>query len=46
MRRASQLAPKAADIQADFGLALALVGRTAEAIEQLHEALRLNPNNA
>jgi len=35
--RASQLAPKDADIRADFGLALALVGRIPEAIEQLHE---------
>jgi Flp pilus assembly protein TadD len=40
------LAPKDADIRADFGLALELVGRTSEPIEQLHEALRLNPNNA
>ena len=44
--RASQLAPKDADIRADFGLALQLVGRIPEAIEQFHEALRLNPNNA
>jgi tetratricopeptide (TPR) repeat protein len=46
IRRASQLAPKDADIRADFGLALELVGRIPEAIEQFHEALRLNPNNA
>jgi tetratricopeptide (TPR) repeat protein len=46
MRRASQLAPKDADIRADFALALELVGRIPEAIEQFHEALRLNPNNA
>ena len=44
--RASQLAPKDADIRADFGLALQLVGRIPEAIEQFHEALRMNPNNA
>src|SRR5438132_5690826 len=46
IRRASQLAPKDADIQADFALALELVGRISEAIEQFHEALRRNPNNA
>jgi tetratricopeptide (TPR) repeat protein len=46
LRRASQLAPKDADIRADFGLALALVSRIPEAIEQLHEALRLNLNSA
>jgi protein O-mannosyl-transferase len=45
VRRASQLAPKDADIRADFALALELVGRIPEAIEQFHEALRLNPNN-
>ena len=44
--RAWQLAPKDADIRADFGLALQLVGRIPEAIEQFHEALRVNPNNA
>ena len=44
--RASQLAPKDADIRADFGLALQLVGRIPEAIEQFHEALRMNPDNA
>jgi len=44
--RASQLAPKDADIRADFGLALQLVGRMPEAIEQFQEALRMNPNNA
>src|SRR5205823_13963672 len=42
MRRASQLAPNDADIRADFGLALELVGQIPEAIEQLHEALRMN----
>ena len=42
----SQLAPKDPDIRADFGLALALVGRIPEAIEQFHEAFRLNPNSA
>ena len=31
---------------ADLGLALGLAGRIPEAIEQLHEALRLNPNSA
>ena len=46
MRRASQLAPNDADIRADLGLALELVGRIPEAIDQLHEALRMNPNNA
>lgn len=46
MRRASELAPKDADIRADFALALELIGRIPEAIEQFHEALRLNPNNA
>src|SRR6476469_6831379 len=46
VRRAVQLAPKDADIRADFGLALQLVGRIPEAIEQFHEALRMNPNNA
>jgi tetratricopeptide (TPR) repeat protein len=46
MRRASQLAPKDADIRADLGLALALAGRIPEAIEQLHETLRTNPNHA
>jgi tetratricopeptide (TPR) repeat protein len=46
MDRASQLAPGDADIRADFGLALALVGRTPEAIKQLYEALRLDPNSA
>ncbi|HEY2046722.1 MAG TPA: tetratricopeptide repeat protein [Candidatus Udaeobacter sp.] len=44
--RASQLAPKDAEIRADFGLALQLVGRIPEAIEQFHEALRMNPDNA
>ena len=44
--RAWQLAPKDADIRADFGLALQLVGRIPEAIEQFHVALRVNPNNA
>ena len=44
--RASQLAPKDAEIRADFALALQLVGRIPEAIEQFHEALRMNPNNA
>jgi len=29
-----------------LGLALELVGRIPEAIEQLHEALRMNPNSA
>ena len=33
MRRALQLAPKDADIRADFGLALAWLGRKPEAIE-------------
>jgi tetratricopeptide (TPR) repeat protein len=46
IRRASQLAPDDADIQADFGLALQLIGRVPEAIEQFHKALRMNPNNA
>jgi tetratricopeptide (TPR) repeat protein len=46
MLRASQFAPKDAEIRADLGLALALAGRTPEAIEELHEALRLNPNSA
>jgi tetratricopeptide (TPR) repeat protein len=44
--RASQLAPKDGDIRADFGLALELVGRIPEAIEQFHEALQMNPDNA
>ena len=44
--RASQLAPKDADIRADFGLALQQVGRIPEAIEQFHKALRMNPDNA
>jgi tetratricopeptide (TPR) repeat protein len=38
--------PKDADIRADFALALELVGRIPEAIEQFHEALRMNPYNA
>ena len=46
MRRASELAPKDADIRSDFGLALARLGRIPEAIDQLHEALRLDPNSA
>jgi len=46
MRRASHLAPKDADIRADFGLALGMVGRIPEAIEELHEALRMNPSSA
>jgi len=41
-----QSAPRDADIRGDFGLALAMVGRLPEAIEQLREALRLNPNSA
>jgi len=33
-------------IRSDLGLALARLGRIPEAIDQLHEALRLNPHSA
>ena len=46
MRRAVELAPKDADIRNDLGLALARLGRIPEAIDQFHEAVRLDPNNA
>ena len=46
MRRASQLAPKDADIRNYLGVALLQLGRIPEAIDQFHEAVRLNPNNA
>jgi Flp pilus assembly protein TadD len=35
-----------ADIRGNLGLTLARLGRTAEAVEELDEALRLNPNSA
>jgi Flp pilus assembly protein TadD len=46
MRRASELAPKDADIRNDLGLALARLGRIPEAIEQFHESVRLDPKKA
>ena len=46
MRRAVQLAPKDADILNDLGAALVRLGRIPEAIDEFHETLRLNPNNA
>jgi Flp pilus assembly protein TadD len=46
VRRASDLDPKDADIRNNLGLALARLGRTPEAIDQFHEAVRLDPNNA
>jgi Flp pilus assembly protein TadD len=46
MRRAVELAPKDADIRNDLGLALSRLGRIPEAINEFHEALRLNPNDA
>ena len=46
MRRASELAPKDADIRNNLGLALARLGRIPEGIDELREALRLHPNNA
>jgi len=46
VRRAAELAPKDADIRNDLGLALARLGRIPEAIDEFHETVRLNPNNA
>jgi Flp pilus assembly protein TadD len=46
MRRAEELAPKDAEIRNDLGTALLRLGRIPEAIDEFHEALRLNPNNA
>ena len=46
VRRASELAPKDANIRNYLGIALGRLGRFPEAIDQLHEALRLNPNSA
>src|SRR5207247_3306457 len=40
MQRVLQFAPEDPEIRADYGLALELVGRLPEDIEQLHEALR------
>jgi tetratricopeptide (TPR) repeat protein len=39
-------APEDADIRNDLGLVLARRGRIPDAIDELHEALRLNPSNA
>ena len=38
--------PKDAEIRNNLGLALARLGRIPEAIDQFHEAVRLDPNNA
>jgi Flp pilus assembly protein TadD len=46
VRRASELAPKDAEIRNNLGLALVRLGRIPEAIDQFHEAVRLDPNNA
>src|SRR4029077_60420 len=46
MRRASELAPEDAEIRNNLGLALARLGRIPEAINEFHEAVRLEPNNA
>jgi Flp pilus assembly protein TadD len=40
------LAPKDANIRNYLGVALGRLGRFSEAIDQLHEALRLNSNSA
>jgi Flp pilus assembly protein TadD len=45
MRRAVELAPADADIRNDLGAVLLRLGKLPEAIDEFHEALRLNPSD-
>ena len=45
LRRAAVISPQNADVHRNLGLALSLQGRTDEAIEELQEALRIQPDS-